>query len=76
MNNGIKNKLKELIGETVEFVVDPSNGVFQIHYPPTNLNYSSKLLRIEDEDCVVLDGNGYEMYLSIDHISSLILKKT
>jgi hypothetical protein len=34
------------------------------------------ILRIEDEDCVVLGGkDGEELFVSVDHISSLSIMK-
>ena len=75
MSLGIKYQLDALIGEKVDFVQDSNSGVCQIQYPPANPNSGTRLLRIVD-DCVVLEGKGYEMFLSIYHISSLIIKKT
>ena len=52
MNNGIKNKLKTLIGEQVN--IDYREFGITIVHPSLVKEYSYKVLRIEDEDCVVL----------------------
>jgi hypothetical protein len=75
MNNGIKNKLKELIGKEVELSYNGS-GVF-ISYPPigqiTNMKY--QLLRFEGEDCIVLENGKDQRYISTDHIFTIIFPK-
>jgi hypothetical protein len=70
MNNGIKNKLKELIGKEVDILGD-----ITISYPSTSPTFSYTISRFEDEDCVVLSNNRGESYLSIDHIKFLVIGK-
>lgn len=72
MNNGIKNKLKELIGKRV-YLPHSNSGGFTIYYPVTDTS-SYKVLRIED-DCVVLEDSIHEKYLSIDYISQITITK-
>ena len=75
MNTGIKNKLKELIGKEVDFSYSKSGIV--VYFPSTpNVEgvVKYKILRIED-DCVVIENVEDERYISIDHISTVIIKK-
>ena len=74
MNTGIKNKLKTLIGEEVNFHNDSDSHVM-IVYPSFHDKDSYKILGIEGEDCVVLGRGGQEIFLSIDHISYLNIYK-
>jgi len=73
MNNGIKNKLKTLVGEDVELRIS-DYGIF-ITIPPGKMGELYKILRIE-EDCVVLGNVLGETFLSIDNISCLYIRKT
>jgi hypothetical protein len=74
MNNGIWNKLKELVGKEVN-LTSIDHG-YTIYYPPYVRDSSMVILRIEDEDCVVLGGkDGEELFVSVDHISSLSIMK-
>ena len=70
MNNGIKKKLEELIGEevTVHF---RQYGIL-IQYPSSgdSDHLNKKVLRIED-DCVVIGDEVEERIISIDHISHI-----
>jgi hypothetical protein len=73
MNNGIKNKLKELIGKEVSLVF--SDFGLRIFFPCLVKDTSHKVLRIEDDDCVVFGREGTEEYFSIEHVSHIIIKK-
>ena len=73
MNTGIKNKLKTLIGEEVE-ISNQFSGI-SIYYPSEINLPSYKILRIEDEDCVVIEDSKCEKFLSIDHITTLTVKR-
>jgi len=75
MNTGIKNKLKELIGKEVNYFDNGDSGIFSISYPYREPYSKYKVLRFEDDDCVVLQGEGKEEFVSIDHISSLTIRK-
>jgi hypothetical protein len=77
MNNGIKNKLKELIGKEVSLLMGGESGVISIHYPnPNNYSNTYTVLKIDGDDCVVLGTEKVEMFLSIDHISYITIMKT
>jgi len=69
MNNGIKNKLKELIGKRIDLIGD-----ITLSYPAISPTFSYTISRFEEEDCVVLSNNNKETYLSIHHIKLLIIK--
>jgi len=74
MNIGIKKKLEELIGKWVELNHGYS-GVYICHNP-NNDNPPYKVLRFESEDCVVLvDRVGNELFVPIDHITSISIMK-
>ena len=73
MNTGIKNKLKTPIGEQVG--VSYGDYGITVSYSPKE-KYTNKILRIEEEDCVVVEQGDYEIYLSIDHINNLNIKRT
>ncbi len=73
MNNGIKKKLEELIGDIVG--VSDHNGVIVLNYPPKETNVKKKVLRFEGNDCIVIEDGEYEMFLPIDYISSVNIKK-
>ena len=74
MNTGIKNKLKTLIGENIQYSRFDT-GVL-LMYPPKEVNpHVYKILRIEGEDCVVLGNEEGETFLSIDHIFQLLVKR-
>jgi hypothetical protein len=75
MNTGIKNKLNELIGKEVNYFDNSDCGVFSISYPYREPYSKYKVLRIEDDDCVVLQVDDNEEFVSIDHISSLTIRK-
>lgn len=75
MNKGIKNKLKELIGKEVNYFDNGDCGIFSISYPYREPYSKYKVLRIEDDDCVVLQVNDYEEFVSIDYISSLTIRE-
>jgi hypothetical protein len=73
MNTGIKNKLKELIGKRIEvFYSDTGVGIC---YPPSKTYSSKKVLRIEGEDCIVLEGDEDDEFVSIDHIFLIRVRK-
>lgn len=71
MNNGIKNKLKELMGKEVD--IDFGG---HLRCPPVIVNeFSSKVLRFEDEDCVVFGNDKVEHLFSIDSIHTITFIK-
>ena len=72
MNLGIKNKLKELIGKDVE--ISNGYGGVSIIYNPNRI-YHFKVLRFENEDCVVIGDKEETWFVSIDHISNITIKK-
>ena len=76
MNNGITNKLKTLIGKDVSLSLGGDSGTISIHYPVKEAVYGKhnnyKLLRIDDEDCVVLGHDSFEMFIPIDNISYFV----
>jgi len=69
MNNGIKNKLKELIGKRVNLI--GYYGGISIVYSSDTSKYPYKVMRFEGEDCLVLSKDTEEHYLSIDYISHI-----
>jgi len=69
MNNGIKNKLKTLIGEQVGILIN-ADGI-SMSFPPDMGWYRYKVLRFEDEDCVVLGSDSNELLVPIDNISHI-----
>lgn len=71
MKIGITKKLTELIGKEVDLA--KSNSGYTILYNPNNINTLSKILRFESDDCVVFSHGKTETFLSIDHISSIII---
>ena len=75
MNNGIKKKLEELIGKEVDLQYSYSGII--VDFPSTpNMGgvVKYKVLRIED-DCVVMEDKKDERYISLGHISTVIIKK-
>jgi hypothetical protein len=72
MNNGIKKKLEELMGKEVG-IRESEIGV-SIFYPSLERN-SNKILRFEEEDCVVFDRGIDELFVSIDRITTISIKK-
>ncbi len=72
MNNGIKNKLKELMGKEVSILEGESG--FRIFYPSSESN-SSRILRFEGEDCVVFDRGIEDLFIPIDFVTSIRIKK-
>jgi len=72
MNNGIKKKLEELIGKEVGLTYLDSGII--ISYPITSEIVTYKVVRIED-DCVVLERDTDEIFISIDHIPYIRIRK-
>ena len=73
MNNGIKKKLEELIGEKVG-VIRNNYGVSIDYHPASTSPYEPKIiLRFENEDCFVLGDKTMEQYISIDHITEILI---
>jgi hypothetical protein len=67
--------LKTLIGEQKNFTSTSEGEVIYITYPPNYPDLLHKILRIEDEDCVVVEDSKCEEFLSIDHIISITIRK-
>jgi hypothetical protein len=75
MNNGIKNKLKELMGKDVGLNLEGnSSRIFITYSDPRHVYTEYKVLRIED-DCVVLSDKRKEIFQSIDQITQVIIHK-
>ena len=75
MNNGIENKLRDLVGEQVGLNLEGnSSRIFITYSDPRHVCPEYKVLRIE-YDCVVLSDNRKEIFQSIDQITQVIIHK-
>ncbi len=75
MNNGIKNKLKELIGKEVDLFYGDSGIIISFPTTSKNLWLVYKVLRIDGDECIVLGNERDERFISIDYISTVHILK-
>ena len=77
MNTGIHNKLKELVGKEVDILY--SNSGIIVSFPSTKdnvwLKYKVMRIGIDSTECIVLENDKDERFISIDYISTVINRK-